>query len=223
MKIQVTVMGKTVEVELNNIIGSLLTTKSDNTLDSSMKTTVMDTVRTTNEFTDTELQILESMLNSDNYESFSQFKQINDAVVFQTAHELIQTKGSTTSLEIRDELRSKGYWARCFRIRQILQDDYSNQNLKFDYNGKFRVWTNQNPVSVNQQVSTTSNIPVPQTNNTAVPKSKCYASTKIGNWTVWCGSVIESIKNVTRNAARWQFARKNNLEYKDVRATIDKS
>jgi hypothetical protein len=141
MKIQVTVMGKSVEIEVNNIIGSLLTTKSDNKLDSSMKASVMDTIRATNEFTDTELQVLESTLNSDNYKSFSQFKTLTNDVVFTTAIELIRKNGQTTSLEICDELRHQGYWAKCFRIRETLQKDYDTYNLEFNFNGKYHVWT----------------------------------------------------------------------------------
>ena len=109
MKTQVTVMGKTIEIELDNIIGSILTTKGDLKLDSSMKTQVMSVLT----LTDTESQIIQSMLDSDNYESFSQFKPLTNVAVLETTVELIKQNGKTTSLEIRDALRKKGYWANC--------------------------------------------------------------------------------------------------------------
>lgn len=224
MKTQVTLMGKSVEVELDNVIASILTTKGNLKLDASMKATVIDEVTKTNEFNVTEISVLSSMLNSDNFESFSQFKTMKAEDAYESALELIGKNGETSAMEVRNDLRAKGFWAKYFRVKELLERDADTYNLKSDFsNGQYRKWVLKDP---NATPSTIVATPVPSTVATtpATPKKPDWGSTKIGDWKVYQAgtTMIETVKNSTRNAAKWVFAKKYNLDYTEIRANIEK-
>lgn len=141
MRVQISIDNKNVQIDLSNTIGFILTAKSDNKLSDDMKEEVMKAIKSSNQFSDTTLQELKSLLDKDDYSSFSSLKVTKIPDVYKVALELIEKNGKATDLEIRDELRRQGYWAKLFRVKGLMEDGYGPYNLECEWKGKYHEWT----------------------------------------------------------------------------------
>jgi hypothetical protein len=61
-------------------------------------------------------------------------------VVLKKAVELIKISGITTTEEIKLSLRLDGYFAQQATVSQFMDEGYSEFDLTYDFNGKYRVY-----------------------------------------------------------------------------------
>jgi len=59
-------------------------------------------------------------------------------IVKATAEELIKDNGDTTTLEVKRELRLRGFWATQDEVRRFMDEIASEENYDVQNNGQFR-------------------------------------------------------------------------------------
>lgn len=69
-------------------------------------------------------------------------KTIDSTVVLATAMSLIDTNGSVTTLEVKNSLRSEGYWAKQPEVSKMLADVAQSAGWTFTDNGVHRTYVN---------------------------------------------------------------------------------
>lgn len=67
-------------------------------------------------------------------------KQLTREVVLEKALKLIEISGITTTEEIKLSLRLDGYFAKQSTISQFMDEGYSEFDLTYDFNGKYRIY-----------------------------------------------------------------------------------
>lgn len=68
-------------------------------------------------------------------------KNLTKADVFDVASDLIEQNGSTTTLDIKNELRNRGFFAKQADVSELMIEVCSEENYSFSYNGVHRVYS----------------------------------------------------------------------------------
>jgi len=71
-------------------------------------------------------------------------------------NDLLDKNGQTTSLEVKEELRTRGFWATQAIVGVALQEIAEDEDIPFDFNGIYRTYH-----KLSTQMSPTSAILVP--------------------------------------------------------------
>lgn len=87
-------------------------------------------------------------------------KTLTKADVFDVASDLIEQNGSATTLEIKNELRHRGFFALQADVSQFMMDVCIEENWVFTVNGNHRVYTDNS--------STNQSAPQPSSNFAAL-------------------------------------------------------
>lgn len=82
-------------------------------------------------------------------------KTLTKADVFDVASDLIEQNGSTTTLDIKNELRKRGFFALQADVSQHMMDVCDEEGWSFSVSGNHRVYTDN--ASANSTASTSSN------------------------------------------------------------------
>ena len=118
-------------------------------------------------------------------------KTLTNDVVFQTAKEIIATKGYTTTLDVKNELRNQGYWATQHQVSGILFAEYASNGLDFSQAGDHRQYTEAQAQSAASYPYTATNAPiVGQSKDDAI--ALCEA-----NGLVYDGTNLRQVQNGT--------------------------
>ncbi|MCK9576368.1 MAG: hypothetical protein M0R51_10645, partial [Clostridia bacterium] len=126
-------------------------------------------------------------------------KTLTKADVFDVASDLIETNGSTTTLDIKNELRVRGFFAKQADVSDLMIQVCAEENYSFSYNGVHRVYTDSKGQSVAQPTtanqSTTQSLRAaagqPSNANQIVPASVATGRSH----TTRSGKVIVSFAN----------------------------
>lgn len=152
---------------------------------------------------------------------------------------LLDENETTTNLDIKNALREDGFFATQEAVSQFTNELYANddpEGLDYSANGQYRTyfigdssddedlfatdddeddWLNVSDDEDDQ--SAPALITVPQDDE----DDQIQQDPEFGNWEVW-DKDNELLSNyfygVTRNQARYSFAKENNIEYTDTRS-----
>lgn len=122
--------------------------------------------------------------------------------IIQRFVELIDAKGETTTLEVKESLRADGFWALqsdvSLAIASMVDGDGDEGDYTYDIDRRgYRVY---------REIGSRTRI---------APK----ASATIGTWDVFDGMRTATYSGVTRNQARYLFSKEYNVPYIDTRVT----
>ena len=67
-------------------------------------------------------------------------KLIGDKIVRDVAYRLICRNGNTTTLDIKNELRDRGYWAQQGEVSSLMNEIYDKEGWDFTTNGMHRIY-----------------------------------------------------------------------------------
>lgn len=118
------------DIKLEDNIGKMLTTDAEYSMDEDMKKSVLDAIKSTGQFTGFEMHLMELRFRSGNRNIFSQLKTAKSEDIYETAIQLIKQNGETTELEVRDELRVKGYYAKYTKVMDKIERDTDTYYLQ---------------------------------------------------------------------------------------------
>lgn len=76
--------------------------------------------------------------------------------------ELLATNGHTTSMEVKEELRKKGYWATQQVVGPALQELAAENEIDFSFNGRYREYQMNMVGSSGTLLPTPGPIPAPK-------------------------------------------------------------
>lgn len=137
---------------------------------------------------------------------------INKTAVLICAIELMVENGSTTTLDVKNKLRKNHYSCSQKEVSSLMGEIASDEKWKHTDNGTFRTYKPTAPLT-----SATVGAPVAVT-PTIIPAK---ATGVRGDWEVNAttkGTPAYYSPGMTRSAARWAFAKTNNVSYNDTRA-----
>lgn len=142
--------------------------------------------------------------------SFDQLKTV--------AHTLIQTNGATTTLEVKQVLRSMGFIASQQDVSRDM-DNLTSMGYNYVDNGKFRIYTDFVPKLQLQMVATraTKKQSKKQNKQSAKTKEVLYVTFEMKNGKE---TNFKSYRAESRDAARKIHAQKNSVNYMNVRARL---
>jgi len=142
-------------------------------------------------------------------------KTLTKDAVLTVALKLTENGNTTTSLDIKNELRNQGYWAEQREVSKLMNEIYNeDDNWAFIIDVDHRVYfypmdtLTIDPGSLNNQSSNSMDARELQ-----APKDEC--------WEVSCAGFPKQIYiggEVTRNQARYYFAKMNGSDYTKTNA-----
>ena len=131
--------------------------------------------------------------------------------IVRTFEKMINDTGSTTTLDVKKELRNQGFWVKQADVSKALDaalDDEDGDKLSFYIDGNHRVYTLTDNV-----------IPVP---TVARVPTRAKRSTSLRNWKVTDGVTTHTFTGMTRNQARYAFSNMYDVPYISTKANIEK-
>lgn len=84
-------------------------------------------------------------------------KNLSKADVFDVVTDLIEENGSTTTLDIKNELRERGFFAKQADVSEFMQQIADSEDIEFNFNGVHRVYTIKTSRKVQTQKINTGN------------------------------------------------------------------
>lgn len=138
--------------------------------------------------------------------------KLNKTAVLICAVELMLDNGSTTTLDVKNKLRKNHYSCSQTEVSSFMRDLASEEKWKHSDNGVFRTYTPTVPLT-----PSTVGTPV-AIKATVIPAKKSGVK---GDWEVNATSKTTPAyysPGMTRSAARWAFAKSNNVSFSDTRA-----
>jgi hypothetical protein len=69
-----------------------------------------------------------------------QYQNLDRADVESVMNDLLNKNGQTTSLEVKEELRNRGFWATQAVVGTTLQEIAEDNDVPFDFNGVYRTY-----------------------------------------------------------------------------------
>lgn len=124
-------------------------------------------------------------------------KNLTSDVVFQTAKNLISQNGFTTTLDVKNELRTQGYWATQHQVSKMLFADYASEGLDFVQTGDHRQYVESTATPVATVASPTTSPYIAGT-TPLVGQSKDDAIALCeANGLVYDGSNLKQVQNGT--------------------------
>lgn len=148
------------------------------------------------------------------------------------ALDLISKNGSTTNLDIKNELRNQGFYATQTEISEIMDNEHAGWGLTFSFNGMFRTYSTDNGQSSASSSNTSSfggmNLPGSVSTSPAAPKVRIPVqetnSPVAGDWKVFDAgnpsNILYYLAGPSRNAVRYAFLSGSpvSVKYVDTRA-----
>lgn len=83
-------------------------------------------------------------------------KTLTKADVFDVASDLIEQNGSTTTLDIKTELRNRGFFAKQADVSELMIEVCQEEGYTFTFNGVHRVYSEGSTNSQNSQTKSVS-------------------------------------------------------------------
>lgn len=90
-------------------------------------------------------------------------KPIDKQAVKDAAVELINKNGKTSNLEVKEDLRAKGYWAKQEDVRELMKALAGEENWERHYNGSFNEYSIKTASNDATDSSTTTTTPAQNT------------------------------------------------------------
>lgn len=137
-------------------------------------------------------------------------KAISETIVKETAKRLIDENGETTTLDVKQDLRSQGYWAKQADVSDHMMNLGSQGDFEWDDNGQYRTYY-ERPVALPSPITWTATPTQATVINAQVPKLTKDDAEILDNpedrcWIVFTYSdpntTIYVSGNVGRNVAR---------------------
>lgn len=168
-------------------------------------------------------------------------KQLTKSDVYDTAMDLIEDNGTTSTLEVKMELRNRGFFAKQADVSEFMLEIADEEKWSFTYNGVHRVYTidtatatvtsnqslsNQlkNANAVSQPVTQIAGFQLPSytKRNGTVIQTITAASIKVGDYKVFSltsNKVLYFSGNAgySRSDIRFAYAKIENVNFIDTR------
>jgi len=156
-------------------------------------------------------------------------KTLDRSEIKDVFNELLEENSQTTSKEVKEELRNRGFWATQAIVGVALQEISDEQDIVWDFNGVYRTYYNKQgtqmsptPALVGAQPNLVS-VSTPRAKRTpASPQDREPIDTpNIGDWE--CnnlnGTPILYFKSIlTAPQARYAYALQTGVDYVNVRS-----
>jgi hypothetical protein len=124
------------------------------------------------------------------------YNQLSQSDVETVVNELIDKNGSTTSLEVKEELRNRGFWATQAIVGVAMREIADSGSIPWDFNGRYRTYykpgTQMSPTSASGLTPASASASTP-VQVTVKPKRvpldpgdrEPIDSPAVGDWTVY--------------------------------------
>ena len=152
----------------------------------------------------------------------SQYKTLEKADIEAVFDELIDKNGQTTSLEVKEELRSQGFWATQAVVGVELRNIADAKGCDWDFNGTYRIYyepgtqnMSPTPAPTATAVSTAPKLPIPDDLRDPIdsPENDDWEATAPGAGTMYFSSKLRP------GQAKSLFVENTGADFLDVRVT----
>ena len=131
--------------------------------------------------------------------------------IIDTFEDLIEANGTTTTLDVKRDLRAGGFWVKQSDVSEALDamlDDEDGDRYTFTINRNHRVYRLADDDAI---------IPIPTVARVQVRAKKIPS---VGSWDVTDGIERSTYRNMTRNQARYAFSKDFDVPYINTRAYV---
>lgn len=138
--------------------------------------------------------------------------------IVDTFEKMIGETGSTTTLDVKRDLRDRGFWVKQADVSEALDrilDDEDGDKYSFYIDGNHRVYTLNDSSAQDPAITYGWHTPITRVSVRAkrVPV--------LGNWEVTDGEHTHLFTGLTRNQARYQFSKMYGVPYITTKARRD--
>lgn len=140
--------------------------------------------------------------------------------------ELLDSNGSTNNLEIKEKLRSDGFWATQAEVSKLMQEIDSEEGLDYTYNGQYRVYHKPGASTSIPPYSSYSTATAVKPKKVRVPldpgdrdpiSDQDYDN---GDWKAWSAShpnILYFKGKLSAGQAKYAFALHTGVDYTEAR------
>lgn len=132
--------------------------------------------------------------------------EVDDTQIIDTFKNQILQNGETTTLDVKNELRAQGFWVTQMQVSGVVSQ-FADQSMEFDWD-----------VSNGHRVYREAVSPAPMSTGITPYVAKPKTQASLGDWEVGGSGTLKTYYNVTRNKARYEYAKEFGIDYVDTTA-----